>query len=128
MMKKIIHTTKAPKAIGPYSQGVKVGGWLFISGQIPIDPAKGEMVIGGIADQTERVMENIKAILEEAGASFANVVKTTIFLKDLIDFEKVNAVYEKYFKTLPPARATIEVSSLPKGAGIEIETMAFCND
>lgn len=126
--KKIIHSTKAPKAIGPYSQAVKVGSWLFISGQIPIDPASGEMVSGDIMEQTDRVMKNIKAILDEVRASFSDVVKTTIFLKDLKDFEKVNTVYAGYFETFPPARATVEVSSLPKDARVEIETIAFCKD
>ncbi len=126
--KKIIHTAKAPKAIGPYSQAVKVGSWLFISGQIPIDPASGELIKGDIDEQTECVLHNINAILEEAGCSLSDVVKTTIFLKNLKDFEKVNAVYGKYFKEEPPARATVEVSSLPKDAGVEIETIAFCKD
>lgn len=126
--KKIIHSAKAPKAIGPYSQAVKMGSWLFISGQIPIDPESGEVMRGSIAEQTERVMQNISSILEEAGSTFSAVVKTTIFLKDLEDFEEVNAVYGRFFETEPPARATVEVSSLPKDAGVEIETIAFCKD
>ncbi len=127
-IKKIIHSSKAPEAIGPYSQAVKVGSWLFISGQIPIDPASGKMTRGDIAEQTERVLQNIKAILQEADCSFSDVVKTTIFLKDIKDFDKVNAVYGKYFQEEPPARATVEVSTLPKEAGVEIETIAFCKD
>lgn len=126
--KKIIHSSRAPEAIGPYSQAVKAGSWLFISGQIPIDPASGKMMRGDIAEQTDRVLQNIKTILQEANCSLSDVVKTTIFLKDLKDFEKVNAVYGKYFQEKPPARATVEVSALPKEAGVEIETIAFCKD
>jgi 2-iminobutanoate/2-iminopropanoate deaminase len=124
--KKIIYSAKAPEAIGPYSQAVKAGSWLFISGQIPIDPVSGEMIRGDIAEQAECVLRNINAILKEAGCSLTDVVKTTIFLKDLKDFEKVNAVYGRYFHEEPPARATVEVSALPKDADVEIETIAFC--
>lgn len=128
MPKKIISTSKAPQAIGPYSQAVKAGSFLFVSGQIPINPATGELESGDIQVQTRRALENIKAILEEAGSSLQAVVKTTIFLKELSDFSVVNRVYETYFQSDPPARATVEVSALPKGVRVEIEAVAFCDD
>ncbi len=121
---QMIETDKAPKAIGPYSQAVKCENLLFISGQIPIDPETQEMVKGGIEEQTKQVMENIKAIIEEAGINMEHIVKTTIFLKNLNDFQTVNEIYGSYFKEHKPARATIEVSNLPKGALIEIEAVA----
>ncbi len=119
-----IETDRAPKAIGPYSQAIHYGNFLFISGQIALDPDTQEMVEGGIEEQTKRVMENIKAILNEANMDFDNVIKTTIFLKDLADFDKVNRIYGEYFKEHKPARSTVEVNNLPKGALIEIEVIA----
>ncbi|HOJ21566.1 MAG TPA: RidA family protein [Armatimonadota bacterium] len=123
--KEIVSTNNAPAAIGPYSQGVKAGPFLFISGQIPVDPATGELVTGSIEEQTRRVMENLKAILAAAGLEMSRVVKTTIFLTDLSHFAAVNAVYGDYFPTNPPARSTVEVSSLPKGVGVEVEAVAL---
>ncbi|WP_457622697.1 RidA family protein [Persephonella sp.] len=121
---QIIETEKAPKAIGPYSQAVKYESLIFISGQIAIDPETQEFIGGDIVAQTERVMENIKGILEEAGLSFEHIIKTTIYLKDMNDFQKMNEVYGRYFKKHKPARATVEVSNLPKGALVEIEAIA----
>ncbi|HHX39494.1 MAG TPA: RidA family protein [Armatimonadetes bacterium] len=123
--KEVVSTKNAPAAIGPYSQGVKAGPFLFISGQIPVDPATGELVTGSIEEQTRRVMENLKAILAAAGLEMSRVVKTTIFLTDLDHFAAVNAVYGDYFPTNPPARSTVEVSSLPKGVGVEVEAVAL---
>lgn len=125
MSREIIHTENAPAAIGPYSQGVRAGGLIFFSGQIPIDPASGQIVPGGIAEQAEQVMKNIGALLAAAGTGFGNVVKTTIFLTNLADFAVVNEVYGRHFPAAPPARSTVEVSSLPKGVGIEIEVIAL---
>jgi 2-iminobutanoate/2-iminopropanoate deaminase len=125
MAKEIIITDKAPKAIGPYSQGVKAGSLIFFSGQIPLDPETGEMAGKGIAEQTERVMENIAALLEVAGLSFADVVKSTIFLTDLANFTTVNDIYGRRFQADPPARSTVEVKGLPRGAGVEIEVIAL---
>ena len=127
MPREIIATKDAPRAIGPYSQGVIAAGarLLFCSGQIPLDPASGEMVgAGDVRVQTERVMQNLGAVLAAAGASFRAVVKTTIFLADLQDFGAVNEVYGRYFPDQPPARATVEVAGLPKGALVEIEAIA----
>jgi len=121
---QIIKTDKAPEAIGPYSQAVKYENLLFVSGQIAIDPNTQKFVGGDAKEQTERVMKNIKAILEEAGLSFSHVIKTTIYLKNIQDFEAVNKVYEKYFTEHKPARATVEVSNLPKDALVEIEVIA----
>lgn len=125
MEKKVIHTDRAPAAIGPYSQGVRAGEFIFFSGQIPIDPASGEVVGGGIESQAEQVMRNIGALLESAGCGFASVVKTTIYLTDLADFAKVNEIYGRHFPEAPPARSTVQVSALPKGVSIEIEVIAF---
>lgn len=124
-MKETISTDRAPKAIGPYSQAVKAGGFLFLSGQIPLDPATGEFVSGGIMEQTERVMDNIAAVLAEAGVGFDAVVKTTIFLTDLANFGVVNEVYGSRFSAEPPARSTVEVKGLPRGALVEIEVLAL---
>jgi 2-iminobutanoate/2-iminopropanoate deaminase len=125
MAAKIISTEKAPKAIGPYAQGVVAGNMVFCSGQIPLDPTTGEMVgAGDVRLQTERVLENLGAVLAAAGASFASVVKTTIYLADLQDFGNVNEVYARYFPSAPPARATVEVAGLPKGALVEIDAIA----
>ncbi|MBE3592794.1 MAG: RidA family protein [Thermoanaerobacter sp.] len=123
-MKTIINTDAAPKAIGPYSQAVMIDGFLYTSGQIAIDPATGEFVEEGIEAQTERVLENIKAILEAAGMDLNNVIKTTVFVTNMGDFAKINEIYGKYFKDNPPARSLVEVKSLPKGALIEIEVVA----
>jgi len=123
--KDIIQTETAPKAIGPYSQAVKVGPWLFTSGQIPIDPKSGEIVQGGIEKQTERVMENIKNILIFSGMDLNDVIKTTVYLKEIKEFAKFNEVFARYFQINPPARATVEVSRLPKDVGIEIDAIAY---
>ena len=127
MDKQIIKTNRAPAAIGPYSQAVRAGNLLFVSGQIPIDYETGTVVIGGIESETHRVMKNISAILETAGASFKSVVKTTIFLKSMNDFAKVNEVYASYFETDYPARETVEVARLPKDVNVEISVMAWVN-
>lgn len=124
MSKHTIKTNQAPAAIGPYSQAVKAGNFLFVSGQIPLDPATGTLVIGGIESETHRVMKNIEAILTEAGLSFENVVKTSIFLKSMDDFAHVNTVYASYFSKDFPARETVEVSRLPKDANVEISVIA----
>lgn len=126
MTRKVVSTTSAPRAIGPYSQAIVAGGFVFCSGQIPLDPQTGDMV--GAADvraQTRRVMENLQAVLGAAGAAFADVVKTTIFLADLGDFGAVNEIYGSYFKADPPARATVQVAGLPKGALVEIDAVAI---
>ncbi|MBE3579324.1 RidA family protein [Caldanaerobacter subterraneus] len=123
-MKTIINTDAAPKAIGPYSQAVLVDGFLYTAGQIAIDPATGEMVEADIEKQTERVLENIRAILKAAGMDFNNVIKTTVFVTNMADFAKINEIYGRYFKDNPPARSLVEVKSLPKGALIEIEVVA----
>jgi 2-iminobutanoate/2-iminopropanoate deaminase len=124
-MKKVIHTESAPKAVGPYSQAIEVNGMLFISGQIPIDPALGKIVEGGIKEQTEQVMKNIGAILREAGYSYTDVVKSTCLLDDMANFTAMNEVYAKYYPENPPARAAYGVVKLPLGAMIEIETIAI---
>ena len=122
---KGVSTKKAPEALGPYSQGILMEGkMLFVSGQIPIDPATGAIVDGDIAAQTKQVMENLKAVVEEAGASLSQIVKTTIFIKDMENFAKINDVYGCYFQENPPARACVEVARLPKDVGIEIEAIA----
>lgn len=123
-MKEIIATQNAPKAIGPYSQAVRLNGFVFLSGQIPLDPQSGELVTGSIQVQTERVLENMKAVLQAAGLTLNHVVKTTVFLKDLSEFTHMNEVYGKYFGTNPPARSTIEVSRLPRDTRVEIEAIA----
>lgn len=125
-MRTPISSAEAPKAIGPYSQGIAAQGTraLFLSGQIPLDPQTGELVAGGIADQTRRVMENLRGVLAAAGASFQHVVKTTIFLADLGDFATVNEIYGGYFQATPPARSTVQVAGLPRGARVEIEAIA----
>ncbi len=124
MSKESIATEKAPKAIGPYSQAVKAGGFVFCSGQIPLDPATGELHGTDIREQTERVMENVAAVLAAAGLTFDDVVKSTIFLADLADFATVNEVYGMRFPSSPPARSTVEVQGLPRGARVEIEVIA----
>ena len=121
----IVATDAAPAAIGPYSQGVVAGGFFFSAGQIPLDPATGELVAGGIAEQTERVMRSLGAVLEAAGSSFGQIVKTTCFLADLDDFAGFNAVYGRYFGDNPPGRSTVQVARLPKGALVEVECVAL---
>ena len=121
---KAVNTLSAPAAIGPYSQAIDAGDYVFLSGQVPIDPKTGELAPGDIATQTERVLENLGAVLEAAGCSFADVVRTTIYLTDLGDFQAVNATYAKRFTSAPPARATIQVAALPKGARVEIDAIA----
>ena len=123
-MKKIIRTDKAPAAVGPYSQAVEINGTLFVSGQVPVDPATGKVVEADIGIQTERVMKNISAILNEAGYTFADVVKSTCLLSDMKNFAAMNAIYAKYYPDNPPARAAFAVKELPLGVMIEIETIA----
>jgi len=126
MPRKAFHSEGAPKAIGPYSQAVQVppGSWTFLSGQIPLDPKSGQLVPGDVAAQAQRVMENLKAVLAAAGLNFGHVVRCTIFLTDLNDFSTVNEVYGRYFDNPPPARSTIEVAGLPRGAKLEIDAIA----
>jgi 2-iminobutanoate/2-iminopropanoate deaminase len=124
MSKKVISTEKAPKAIGPYSQAIQAGGFMFCSGQIPLDPVSGQVSSPEIEGQTKQVMENIEAVLEAGGCHFESIVKTTIFLKSMNDFPKVNEVYGSYFKGNPPARSTVEVARLPKDVLVEIEVIA----
>ena len=123
-MKKVISTSKAPAAIGPYSQAIQVGNLVFASGQIPIDPATGNFVAGGVREQARQSLTNVKAILEEAGLTLDNVVKTTVFLADMNDFADVNAVYAEFFAEPYPARSAVAVKTLPKGALVEIEVIA----
>ncbi len=125
MPKQPIKTPRAPAAIGPYSQGVRAGGFIFISGQIPLDPTSGELVSGDAAQQTDRVMRNVRAILDDSGGTMEDVVKTTIFLTDMDDFAAVNEVYGRYFSSEPPARATVQVTRLPKDVKVEIEAVAY---
>lgn len=124
-MKQKISTHNAPAAIGPYSQGIKAGDYVFVSGQIPLEPHSGSLIKGDIEAQTEQALKNLKEILTEAGLSMEHVVKTTLFLKDLSNFEKVNNVYKRYFPNTPPARSTVEVSRLPKDVEIEIDAIAY---
>ena len=119
-----IHSDSAPKAVGPYSQAITSGGFVFSSGQIPLDPETGKLVEGGIEAQTRRVMDNLAAVLGVAGSSFDRVVKTTIYLTNLADFAAVNAVYAGYFSAAPPARSTVQVAALPLGAAVEIDVIA----
>ncbi|HEX4461147.1 MAG TPA: RidA family protein [Polyangia bacterium] len=127
-MRKAVHSDEAPKAIGPYSQAVKAGNLLFCSGQIPLDPKSGEMVGGSdVKAQTKQVMENLRAVLKAGGSSFAHVVKTTIFLADLGHFKDVNEIYGGYFAEAPPARATVQVAGLPRGALVEIDAIAVAD-
>lgn len=123
--RQAVSTQSAPAAIGPYSQGMLCGNLLFISGQLPIDPASGELVSGTIQEKTHRVIQNIRAIAEAAGGGLQDVVKTTVFLKDMNDFGAMNSVFAEYFRDTPPARAAIQVAALPKGADIEIEAIAL---
>lgn len=123
-MREIVSTDEAPQAIGPYSQAVAAGDLIFVSGQIPLVPATGEMVAGGIEEQTEQVLKNLRAILTAAGSSLDKAVKTTVYIVNIGDFAKVNAVYAKFFTEKCPARVCVEVSNLPKGALIEIDVIA----
>ena len=123
-MIRIVSTDRAPKAIGPYSQAVISNGFVFVSGQVPLDPATGQIVVGGIAEQTARVFENIKNVLEAAGSSLEQAVKTTVYLKDMGDFAPMNEVYARYFTANPPARATVEAARLPRDVRIEIDCIA----
>lgn len=126
MALQVVTSQQAPAAIGPYSQGMRAGDFVFCSGQIPLDPVSGEVVAGGIEAQTEQVMANIAAMLAAAGAGFDRVVKTTIFLVDMADFAVVNAVYGRYFTVNPPARSTVQVAALPRGVAVEIEVVVYC--
>ena len=125
MKKKVIQTERAPKAMGPYSQAIQAGNFLFLSGQIPLDPKTGELVKGDIRLQTQQVLENIKGVLESQELGMDSVVKVTIFLKDIGNFNEVNEVYANYFRSSPPARSTVGVAKLPKDADIEIEAVAL---
>ncbi len=124
-MKEVISTAHGPKAIGPYSQAIRANGFIFISGQVAFDPSTGSLVEGDIAVQTDRVMKNLKAIVEAGGSTLDKVVKTTVFLKDMNEFTKMNEVYGKYFASAPPARATVEVARLPRDVRVEIELIAL---
>jgi 2-iminobutanoate/2-iminopropanoate deaminase len=126
-MKKIISTSDAPAAVGPYSQAVRVGTTVYCAGQIPLDPKTGDIVSGGIDVQTRRVLDNVTAVLKAEGLTFSDIVKTTIFLMDLGDFQKVNEIYGSYFKQSPPARSTVQVAGLPKSARVEIEVIAVAD-
>jgi len=123
-MRKIISTEHAPKAIGPYSQAVVLNGIAYLSGQIPNDPATGQLVEGDIAAQTERVLQNLKAVLEACGASMESVLKVSVFLKDMADFPKMNEVYARYFTSSPPARSTVQAARLPRDVSVEIDAIA----
>jgi len=124
-MKKPIQTDKAPKAIGPYSQGIQANGFVFVSGQIPLDPATGELVPGAIEDQTRQVLKNVGAVLAAAGLGYEDVVKATVFLQDMNDFAKMNGVYGEFFKPPFPARAAIQAARLPRDVKVEIEVIAL---
>lgn len=124
VMKEIITAHKAPAAVGPYSLAIRQNGFVFLSGQIPLDPKTGQVVGGGIEEQTRRVLDNIAAVLEGAGLTVADVVKTTVFLKDMDSFSRMNEVYAGYFKDHPPARSTVEVARLPRDVEVEIEALA----
>lgn len=125
MDRQIVRTDKAPEPVGPYSQAIKAGDWLYVSGQIPIDSQTGALVEGPFASQVHTVLENVKAIIEEAGSNLENVVKVTIYLADMDRFPELNAIYEEYFSTSRPARACVEVSRLPKDVPLEIEAVAL---
>lgn len=127
-MKRVINTNEAPQAIGPYSQAIAAGGYVFTSGQIPLDPATGRFVEGGISEQTEQVLRNVSKVLEAAGTSLERVVKTTVFLADMGDFAAMNEVYARFFTDEPPARSTVEAARLPRDARVEIEVIALAGD
>ena len=124
MAKEVVYSADAPDPIGPYSQAIKVGNMLFISGQVAIQKPSGQVISGNVVDEATQVMKNLEAVLKAGGMTFANIVKTTIFLKDMNDFHKVNEVYGAYFDTAPPARETVEVSRLPKDGNVEISCIA----
>lgn len=124
-MKNVIATGRAPKAIGPYSQAIVHNGLAFLSGQIPLDPRSGQLVPGGIAEQTEQVLRNLRGVLEACGSSLENVVKTTVFLKDMGEFAAMNEVYARHFATDPPARSTVEAARLPRDVRVEIDAIAM---
>ena len=124
-MKESVVTDLGPKAIGPYSQAIKANGLVFLSGQIPLDPQTQQIVVGDIAQQTERVLENLRAIVQAAGSSLDRVLKTTVFLADMNDFSAMNAVYARYFSNQPPARSTVEVARLPRDVRVEIDLIAL---
>ncbi|HWR06952.1 RidA family protein [Sporomusa sp.] len=123
-MKTVVSSDRAPQAIGPYSQAIKANGFLFVSGQIPLDPITGQIVYGGIENQTHQVLANLRAILERENLTFTNVVKTSVFLKDMDDFALMNNVYSQYFTEEPPARACVQVAKLPRDVSVEIELIA----
>ena len=127
MIKRIIQTEQAPAAIGPYSQAIRIGDFLYTSGQIALDPESGIFLSGEIEEETEQTLKNISAILQAGGVNFKNVIKTTVYLSDLNDFTRMNQVYEKYFSKNKPARACVQVAALPKGAKIEIDAIASCS-
>ena len=122
---EVIHTDRAPNAIGPYEQAIKANGFVYTAGQIGLEPATGELVAGGIEEQARRVLANVTAVLEAAGSSWNQVVKTTIYLNDMADFAAVNAIYESYLDSAKPARTTVAVAGLPKGALVEVDTVAL---
>jgi 2-iminobutanoate/2-iminopropanoate deaminase len=123
-MKEVVHTDRGPKPIGPYSQAVKASGFIYLSGQVALDPKTGDLIGSDIRQQTERTLENVKGVLEAAGTNLHHVVKTTVFLKDMNDFAAMNEIYARYFTAAPPARSTVQVSRLPKDALLEIEVIA----
>jgi len=125
MIRETVSTDKAPKAIGPYAQAIKAGGFVYTAGQIPIDPQSGNLIAGGIAEQTRQVLENLKAVLEAAGSSLDKVVKATVFLKNMADFAALNEVYGEYLGKAKPARSTVAVAELPRGALVEIDFVAM---
>ena len=127
MERQVVYTEKAPKAIGPYSQAIRVGDFVFCAGQAGLDPITGRLVEGGIEAETRRVLQNLAGALEAAGSSLSRVVKTTVFLTNLDDFQKMNAIYAEFFPSAPPARSTVQVSRLPAGACVEIEAIAVVN-
>ena len=127
-MKKIISTNEAPAAIGPYSQAVRAGSIVFCAGQIPLDPKSGQIVSQDVAEQTRRVLDNLTAVLKSERLTLSDVVKTTVFVTDLADFQTINEIYAKYFSTQPPARSTVQVAALPKAARVEIEAIAVADD
>lgn len=124
MTRRPVRTHRAPAAIGPYSQAIAADGWLFLSGQVALDPATGQMLEGDVAAQTERALQNLQGVLEKAGASLGDVVRTTVYLRDMADFAAMNAVYARFFTGAPPARSTVAVAGLPKDARVEIDAIA----
>lgn len=127
-MKTTILTEKAPKPVGPYSQAVCINGWLFLSGQLPLDPLTGSLLEGDFRAKVRRVLENIKVIVETAGGSLRDVVKVTVFLKDISRFQEFNEIYAEYFSEEPPARSVVEVSNLPKGSDLEVDVVAYIGE